>query len=265
MTPHWHARAWARGEGRAHDLPTLLRRSSAGDPRARETVILRFLPLARRLARCYEGRGEPLEDLVQAANVGLVQAVDRYSPQRGDAFPAYARPMILGEIRRHFRDTTWRVHVPRPLQERAGRVARAEKEFASSAGARANVETVARYLDLKPQEVTEAQHVLTACWPDSLDAPPPARDGIGLPRYEVLASPESEYEAVEVSIGIGRALREFARRDQTVFLLRHCCELSQNEIASRVGVSQMHVSRILRATNAAVSAACGLGGQISRA
>lgn len=265
MTPHQHARAWARGEGRTHDLSTLLRRSSAGDPQARETVILRFLPLARRLARGYAGRGEPLEDLVQAASVGLIRAVDRYAPQRGDAFPAYARPMIEGELRRHFRDTTWRVHLPRSLKERAGRVARVEKEVASRSSLRATTEAIAKYLDLEPQEVVEAQQVLTACWPASLDAPDVARDGDDVPGHERPAGVESEYERVEVSIGISHALRGLARRDQTVFFLRLCCDLSQDEIAGRVGLSQMHVSRILRRANMAVSAACGLEGQISRA
>jgi RNA polymerase sigma-B factor len=259
MTPHWHARAWARGEGRTHDLPALLRRSSAGDPRARETVILRFLPLARRLARCYEGRGEPLEDLVQAASVGLIRAVDRYAPQRGDAFAAYARPMIEGEIRRHFRDATWRVHVPRPLKERSGRVARAEKELASSAGSRATTDAIATRLDLEPQQVAEAQRVLSDCWPASLDALRTAEDGEQAQRHEVPGGPEPGYERAEVSIGIGRALRGLGRRDQTVFLLRLSCDLSQDEIARRVGLSQMHVSRILRRANTAVSAACGLG------
>jgi len=112
MTPYRHARAVAPTDWPACDLSTLFSRCAAGDARARETIIVRYLPLARRLARVYEGRGEPIEDLCQAASVGLIRAVDRYSPDRGDAFPAYARPMILGAIRRHFRDTTWRLHVP---------------------------------------------------------------------------------------------------------------------------------------------------------
>jgi RNA polymerase sigma-B factor len=259
MTPHWHARAWARGEGRTHDLTTLLRRCSTGDAQAREAVILRFLPLARRLARSYEGRGEPLEDLVQAASVGLIQAVDGYSPQRGDAFAAYARPMIVGQIRRHFRDTTWRVHVQRSLKDRAGRVARAEKEVASRTGSRATTAAIANYLGLEPREVAEAQCVLTAYWPDSLDVRDAAWPGDRRPGYEIPARVEPEYEQVEMSIGIGRALRSLGRRDQTVFLLRLCYELSQDEIADRVGVSQMHVSRILRRANKAVSTACGFG------
>lgn len=122
MTSYWHARASPPGDRRARELTTLLTRCRAGEARARETVIVRFLPLAQWVARCYEGRGEPLDDLVQAASVGLIKALDGYSPERGDAFAAYARPMIVGEVRRHFCDATWRVHVPLPLNDRAGRV-----------------------------------------------------------------------------------------------------------------------------------------------
>jgi RNA polymerase sigma-B factor len=258
MTRYWHARASPPGGRQARELTTLLTRCRAGDPRARETVIVRFLPLAERVARSYEGRGEPLDDLVQAARVGLIKAVDRYSPERGDAFAAYARPMIVGEVRRHFRDATWRVHVPRPLKERAGRVAQAKRDVAPRSGSGANTEAVAKYLDLEPQEVEEAERVLADCWPASLDAPHAVGDGDGVLRHEVLAAPESPYESAEMSIGIGRALRRLERRDQTVLLLRLCCDLSQDEIAGRIGVSQMHVSRILRSANMAVSAACGL-------
>jgi RNA polymerase sigma-B factor len=167
--------------------------------------------------------------------------------------------MIVGEIRRHFRDATWRVHVPRPLKDRTGRVARAEREVASRTGARANTEAVAKYLDLELQEVAEAERVLTDCWPASLDAPHAARDGDSVPRHEVLGARESPYESVEVSIGIGLALHRLGPLDQTVLLLRLCCGLSQAEIAGRIGMSQMHVSRILRRANMAVSAVCGLG------
>src|SRR6516162_9734635 len=144
MTPQWHARA--ASERPACDLGALFTRCSAGDRRARETIILRFLPLARRLALLYEGRGEPIEDLCQAASVGLIRAVDRYSPDRGGAFAAYARPMILGAIRRHFRDTTWRLHVPRPMRDRAGRVLRADSALRSSSGALPEPNAVAKYL-----------------------------------------------------------------------------------------------------------------------
>ena len=260
MTLHWHARALARGDRRARDLRPLFARCSAGDAQARETIIVRFLPLARRLARGYEGRGEPLEDLIQVASVGLVKAVDRCSPERGETFAAYARPMILGEIRRHFRDATWCVHVPRAVKDRASRVARADKTLRPTSGARANTEAIANHLDLEVCEVAEARHALAAYWPASLDATYVGQDGDGdgVALGEVLGAHEPEYERVEMSIGIGRALRELRPRDQRVLLLWLRCELTQDEIAGRIGVSQMHVSRILRSANAAVTAACGL-------
>ena len=148
MTPYGHEHAMAPMDWPSCDMGALFSRSLAGDSRARETLIVRFLPLARRLAWQYNGRGEPMEDLVQAASVGLIKAVDRYSPDRGDAFPAYARPMILGEIRRHFRDTTWRVHVPRPVKESAGRVLRADHELRRIEGSPIKPEAIAQHLGI---------------------------------------------------------------------------------------------------------------------
>lgn len=237
----------------ARDLRLLLSRCSAGDAHARETIILRFLPLARHLARIYEGRGEPIEDLCQAASVGLIKAVDQYSPERGDAFPAYARPMILGEVRRHFRDTTWRVHVQRPMKERAARVLRAEKELVGVPGS-SNPDAVASYLGMAPNEVAEARRALAAQWPGSLDEPD--RDALAL--RDLVGAEESGYERVEISVGIRRTLLTLKPRDQRVLLLRLVCELSQEEIAGRVGVSQVHVSRILRKAAGALTIHCGL-------
>jgi RNA polymerase sigma-B factor len=256
MTPHW--RALARGDWRVRDLRPLFARCSAGDAQARETIILRFLPLARRVAREYEGRGTPLEDLVQVASVGLIKAVDRCSPDRGDAFAAYARAMIRGEIRRHFRDASWSVHVPRGVKDRASRVSRADKTLRSTSGTQASTEAVAKHLDLEACEVAEARRALAAYWPASLDVTHVRQDGHGVALREVLGAHDPEYERVEMSIGIGRALRELRPRDQRVLLLRLACELTQDEIAGRIGVSQMHVSRILRSANSAVTAACGL-------
>ena len=254
MTPHRHARAENLS---ACDLSALFRRCSAGDTSARETIIVRFLPLARRLARIYEGRGEPIEDLYQAASVGLIRAVDRYSPERGVGFPAYARAMILGEVRRHFRDTTWRVHVPRPVRECAGRVLRAEKELSTVLGA-ATPETVATYLGIGHREVVEARRALEAYSPRSLDTTRIAPDGNTFPLRDVIGGEDVEYERIEVSVGIRRALLTLKPRDQKILLLRLGRELSQHEIARRIGLSQMQVSRILRNAGVALTASCGL-------
>jgi RNA polymerase sigma-B factor len=258
MTPHRHAYAVAPTDWAACDLRTLFSRCAAGDARARETIIVRYLPLARRLARGYEGRGEPIEDLCQAASVGLIRAVDRYSPDRGDAFAAYARPMILGAIRRHFRDTTWRLHVPRPTKERAGRVLRADRALRSSSGTAVEPDAIAAYTGIAHEEVVEARRALQTYFPRSLDAAHVSRDDHELALREVIGGQEPGYERVEVALGVRRALHELRPRDQKVVLLRLACELTQDEIAGRVGVSQMHVSRILRKAGAALTASCGL-------
>lgn len=258
MTPCRQSHAEAPTDWLPCDLGALFSRCSAGDARARETIIMRFLPLARRLARQYQGRGEPLEDLVQAATVGLIKAVDRYSPDRPEAFPAYARSTILGEIRRHFRDTTWPVHVPRPTKERAGRVLRADQEFVSASGSRAAPETVAKHLGIAPGQVAEARRALEVYFPASLDAPAEAPSGDQVALGEVIGTVERAYERVEVSVGVERTLRVLNPRDRKILLLRLACELSQDEIAGRVGISQMHVSRILRNAGAALTTSCGL-------
>jgi len=258
MTPHRHARSVAPRDWPACDLRTLFSRCAAGDARARETIIVRYLPLARRLARVYEGRGEPIEDLCQAASVGLIRAVDRYSPDRGDAFPAYARPMILGALRRHFRDTTWPLHVPRPTRERAARVLRADKAASTTSGSPPKPEAIAQQLGLAPEQVAEARRALDTYFPRPLDATYSTRDGHQLALGDVIGGPDPGYERVEVSVGVRRALDELAPRDRKVLLLRLACDLPQADIAGRVGVSQMHVSRILRGAGGALTGSCGL-------
>ena len=213
--------------------------------------------VARRLARIYEGRGEPIEDLCQTASIGLIKAVDRYSPERGDAFPAYARPVILGEIRRHFRDTTWRVHVPRTVKDRAVRLRQAEDDL-GTASRSATPEAIANYLGIDREEVAEARRAREAYSPRSLDASYMAPDGDALALREVIGADDLDYERVEVSIGVQRVLLTLKPRDQKVLLLRLARDLSQGEIAGRVGVSQMHVSRILRKAGEALTVSCGL-------
>ena len=258
MTLQWHARTSVPRAGSARDLRTLFRRCSAGDARAREAIILRFLPYARRLARRYEGRGEPVEDVYQAASVGLIKAVDRYEPGRGESFVAFARPTILGEIKRHFRDTTWRVHVPRSVQERACQLTRARDEIRATSGAKASTEAIARHLGLELGEVAEAQGALQANRPGSLDVTDAVEDGQRLTLRETVGEFDSAYERLETSAGWGDALRRLHPRERKVLLLRFGGELTQDEIARRIGVSQMHVSRILRNAAAALAAASEL-------
>lgn len=253
MTPHGHARA---EQPSARDLRRLFSRCSAGDVCARETIILRFLPLAGRIARIYEGRGEPLEDLCQVASVGLIKAVDAYSPERG-TFAGYAWPMIQGEIRRHFRDATWRVYVPRQVREHAARVLLAEKDLAATGGPD-QPESIATYLGISREDVAEARRALEAHSCRALDASSVGPDGDASPLPAVVGAEEAGYDRAELSVGIQRTLRTLKPREQRVLLLRLAWELSQAEIAGRVGLSQMHVSRILRKAGIALTASCGL-------
>ena len=259
MAQQRHARAVIPSNWPARELSTLFRLCSAGDTRARETIIVRFLPLACRLARIYEGRGEPIEDLRQAASLGLIKAVDRFSFDRGDSFPAYARPVILGEIRRHFRDMTWRVHVPRPIKDRAAQVLHADRELSTAPGSASRASTRSQTtLVSSPEEVAEARLAIEAQWPRSLDEPSSGSDGHWLTLGEVIGGEEPEYERVEVSLGVGSALRKLGPRDAKVLLLRLAFGLTQDEIAGHVGVSQVHVSRILRNAGPVLTASCGL-------
>jgi RNA polymerase sigma-B factor len=255
MTVQPHARTSARRGPCARDLGTLFRRCSAGDARAREVIIVAFLPYAHHLAHRYRGRGEPVEDLYQAASVGLINAVDRYDHTRGCSFVAFAKPTILGEIRRHFRDRTWRLHVPRSVQDRARRVARAQEDLRARTGSDPTIEEIARHLGLELGEVAEARCALNAYRPRSVDATYTAEDRQQLALNEIVGELDPEYERVETFAGCVQALQGLEPRDCKVLLLRFGGELPQHEIARRIGTSQMQVSRILRKATAAIAAA----------
>jgi RNA polymerase sigma-B factor len=217
------------------------------DAAVREELAERFMPLVRRLAARYRGGREPFEDLVQVASLGLVKAIDRFDPDRGVAFSTYAAPTILGELRRHFRDRGWSVHVPRDLQERIALVERATAELPASLGRAPSVNEVAERLDLTAEEVLEAIEAAQAHHAISIDAPQVTDDAERLPIVERLGEDDPAFETVEYGATIARVLRTLSERDRTVLHLRFVEDMTQTEIAERVGVSQMHVSRILRA------------------
>ncbi len=218
-------------------------------PTVREELVERFMPLARRLAARYAGGAEPFDDLVQVASVGLVKAIDRFDPMRGTAFSTFAVPTILGELKRHFRDRGWSVHVPRDVQERILKVERALADLPSKLGHSPTVQEIAERIEATDEEVLEAMHAAQGHHAVSLDAssslgdgddPGPLRDRIGA---EDLA-----FDTVEYGEAIGPVLEEISERDRRVLHLRFVEDMTQSEIAEEVGVSQMHVSRILRAT-----------------
>jgi RNA polymerase sigma-B factor len=229
------------------DERELLERYYRGrDQTVREELVQRFMPLARRLAARYRGDREPLDDLVQVASLGLVKALDRFDPARGVAFSSYAVPTILGELKRHFRDRGWSVRVPRDLQERIARVDRAITELPGKLGRAPSVNEIADRLEVDPEEVLEAMEAGHAHHAMSLDAQAQTEEGEGIPLTERLGGSDPAFDTVEYGATITDALESLSERDRTVLHLRFIEDMTQTEIADRVGVSQMHVSRILR-------------------
>ena len=216
------------------------------EPAVREELVERFMPLARRLAARYRGDREPLEDLVQVASLGLVKALDRFDPGRGVAFSSYAVPTILGELKRHFRDRGWAVRVPRDLQERIARVERAAAELPAKLGRVPSVNEISRELELDPEDVLEAMEGAQAHHAMSLDAQQQTEEGEGVPMSERVGTQEPGFETVEYGVAVEDVVASLSERDRRVLHLRFVEDLTQTQIAERVGVSQMHVSRILR-------------------
>jgi RNA polymerase sigma-B factor len=207
------------------------------------------MPLARRLAARYAGGAEPFDDLVQVASVGLVKAIDRFDPERGTAFSTFAVPTILGELKRHFRDRGWSVHVPRDVQERILKVERSLAELPARLGRPPTVQDIAKRIEATDEEVLEAMHAAQGHHAVSLDAASTLADGDEpAPLGERIGKEDLSFETVEYGAAIQPVLAEISERDRKVLHFRFVEDMTQSEIAERVGVSQMHVSRILRAT-----------------
>lgn len=217
-----------------------------GDEGAREALVRRFMPLARRLARRYERSSEPFEDLLQVASLGLLKALDRFDPERGHPFSSFAVPTILGEMRRYFRDSGWSVHVPRGEQERALKVRDAQETFANEHGHAPTVNQLAEYLEVDSGEVIEALQAIQAYEALSLDAPRPGADGDAMTYGESVGHDDDRYELVELDATVTAVLERIPKRERLILRMRFVEDLTQTEIAARVGVSQMQVSRLLR-------------------
>jgi RNA polymerase sigma-B factor len=217
-----------------------------GDEAARDDLIRRFLPLARQLARRYQRVNEPLDDLIQVASIGLVKAVDRFDVDRGVAFSSYAVPTILGELKRYFRDSGWAVHVPRGVQERAMQVDRAVKELSGRLGRSPSVEEVAGHLEISQEEVLAAMEAGQAYEAVSLDAQRGSGDSESDTFADSIGVDDERFELVEYGATIAPTLRALPQRDQLVLHLRFVEDMTQSQIAERIGVSQMQVSRLIR-------------------
>jgi RNA polymerase sigma-B factor len=230
------------------------------DPASRDELVERFMPLARGLARRYGRSSEPFEDLLQVASLGLLKALDRFDPRRGSSFSSFAVPTILGEMRRHFRDCGWAVHVPRQAQERALKVRDANERLAGTHGRAPTVSQLAEYLELDVENVLDALAAIQAYETLSLDGPRSAVDDDPLvPYVESLGREDERYELVELDATVASALVSIPARERAILHLRFFDDLTQTEIAHRVGVSQMQVSRLLRRSLARLRALADAG------
>ncbi len=218
------------------------------DPSARDALITHHIPFARRLAARYRSSHDGNEDLVQVAVIGLIGAVDRFDPERATSFASFAIPTILGELKRHFRNTGWAAHVPRRAQELSLRVEQASRELITESGRAPTVPMLAQYLELDIDTVIEGLEAGGAHHATSLDAPAGrAADGEDSePLAETIGADDDRLGLAETRVSLGSAIRRLPPREREALSLRVNDELLQIEIAERLGCSQMQVSRLLR-------------------
>jgi RNA polymerase sigma-B factor len=227
------------------DDSSLLRRyQTAQDFAARDELVRNYLPLIRSLARRYSYTSEPLDDLCQVGAMALCKAIERYRPGGGSSFKAYAVPTIVGELRRHFRDTGWAVHIPRSLQDRARRLGLGLNDLSAQLGRSPTIAELSEWSGLSREEVIEGLEVRMAYDTSPLDAPSQVGDDEGWTAR--LGAEDDALERVEYHAVLERTMRALPERERLLLHLRFSEDLSQSEIARRVGVSQMHVSRLLR-------------------
>jgi len=215
-----------------------------GDERAREQALVELMPLVRALASRYAGRGEPLEDLVQVGSIGLIKAVDRFDVDRGVDFASYAVPTIVGEIRRHFRDKAWAMHVPRRLKELSLRLSRTLDQLTTELGRSPTLAELAAAAGVEEEDAIDALDSMNAYSTRSLHAP--FDDDSDDSLSEKLGTEELGYVEVEDGAIVDAGLEALDERERQIVELRFFHELTQSQIASEIGISQMHVSRLLR-------------------
>jgi RNA polymerase sigma-B factor len=233
-----------RSEQRRREDLLLRRYAETRSTVLRERLIKSFMPLARSLAMRYRGGSEPLEDLVGVANVGLVKAIDGFDPARRRPFTAYAVPTILGELRRHFRDHVWSLHLPRGLGELAQAIDDASSRLTRQLGRSPAVAEVAALLEVDEESVLEAMNAAEARKMLSLDVPSVRGEDESAPAVDSVRSVELGYDAVEARLAAREA--DLDEREWRVLRLKFVDGLTQYEIAERLGVSQMQISRVMR-------------------
>jgi len=220
---------------------------AAGRDRLREELVRLHLPLCRYLAARYAGRGEPLEDLIQAASVGLVKAAARFDPSFGVEFRSYAVPTILGELKRHFRDTAWSVHVPRPKQELRISVARTTADLTQRTGSAPTITEVAQALGVDEDDVLEGLEAARAYRSLSLDTPLTEKADNGPTLGDMLGGDDPALDGVVHHESLAPLVAALPERSRRILLLRFYGNQTQSQIAAQLGISQMHVSRLLSA------------------
>lgn len=213
-----------------------------GDHGARQQLVERMVPLVRHIARRYADRGEPLEDLVQVGCVGLINSIDRFDPDRGVRLSTFAAPTIAGEIKRYFRDRAWSVRIPRDLQELSAKLSKATERLATELGRSPSIAELAQAVERTEEDVLEALQGAQSYSAASLDEP------LGEDRtaLDVLGGEDEGYDQADRRLMVLDGLGALAEREREIVRLRFFEGLTQREIADRVGVSQMHVSRLLR-------------------
>ncbi len=223
----------------------LLRRYHVdGDRSARELLVQRHLPLVRALARRYAGRGEALEDIEQVGAIGLIKAIDRYELAREVALTTYATPNVVGEIKRHFRDKGWAIRIPRGLQELNSKMSATIERLTAKLGHSPSIAEIAEELQTTPEQVLEAMEAGSAYAPASLSAGPTAEGE--LDPMETLGTEDAGFERSEQRASLEPALELLPEREREILRMRFEEGLTQTQIAEKVGVSQMHVSRLIR-------------------
>jgi RNA polymerase sigma-B factor len=216
-----------------------------------EELVTAWLPMAHRLATKYRNRGEQLEDLKQVAAVGLMKAVDRYDPAQGRAFEAYAVPTIMGEIKRHFRDRTWDVHVPRRVQDLRNKVRRAMRELANTSGDRSpTVVQIAAQAEMSEEDVLAGMEAIDSFRSLSLEAQMATTGEGNFSLLDTLGTTDGSYDAVVYRESVKPEIAKLPERERHILYLRFFRDMTQSRIGEELGISQMHVSRLL-------SGACG--------
>jgi len=224
-------------------------RSEAERSVARDDLVRLHLPLVEHCARRFRNRGEPYEDLVQVGTIGLIKSVDRFDLERGVEFSTYATPTVIGEIKRHFRDKGWAIRVPRRLQELRMQISATTGELTQSLGRSPTASEIARAIGCTVEEVVEGIESGNAYATLSLDAGGGDPDGDeGPSMLDALGVDDEGLEHVEVRESLKPLLEQLPQRERTIIVLRFFRGMTQSQIAAEIGVSQMHVSRLLNRT-----------------